>query len=124
MLDRRVVVIVWALWAGCTAVPCTPDHQPTEAPLIPVTTFFANPEASGEYQVSPDGEKLGWIAMADGRFTVRVRPTKGAGKEVEYVVFEGEGHGGSSSWSNGSSRATSAAVRVSERPPLSSSARG
>lgn len=82
MLDRRAVVIASALWAGCTAAPGVPGRQPAEAPLIPVTTFFASRDATGDYQVSPDGRTLGWIAAVDGRFTVRFRALDGGEARV------------------------------------------
>jgi hypothetical protein len=44
-----------------------------EAPLLPLKVFFANPDASWDYRVSPDGTRLAWIAMNAGRATVHFR---------------------------------------------------
>jgi WD40-like Beta Propeller Repeat len=44
-----------------------------EPPLIPLTAFFANPQASWEHRVSPDGTRLAWVAMRDGRATLHFR---------------------------------------------------
>ncbi len=44
-----------------------------EAPLLPLNSFFANPRASWDYRVSPDGTRLAWIAMRDGRATLNFR---------------------------------------------------
>ena len=44
-----------------------------EAPLLPPNLFFANPDASWDYRVSPDGTRLAWIAMNRGRATLHFR---------------------------------------------------
>src|SRR5262245_19625325 len=44
-----------------------------EAPLLPLSAFFAHARASGDYRVSPDGSKLAWIAMSGGRATLHFR---------------------------------------------------
>src|SRR3954470_18894574 len=44
-----------------------------EAPLLPLNVFFANPDASWDYRVSPDGTRLAWIAMNRGRATLHFR---------------------------------------------------
>src|SRR6266568_4185253 len=41
--------------------------------LIPLKAFFANPSASWEYRVSPDGARIAWIAMREGRATLHFR---------------------------------------------------
>ncbi len=42
-------------------------------PLIPVETFFSTRTESWRHRVSPDGTKLLWIALHDGRPTVHFR---------------------------------------------------
>src|SRR5262249_57034779 len=44
-----------------------------EPPLLPLNAFFAHPNASWEYRVSPDGTRLAWVAMRDGRATLHFR---------------------------------------------------
>ena len=44
-----------------------------DPPLLPLTAFFANPQASWDYRVSPDGSRLAWIATRQGRATLHVR---------------------------------------------------
>lgn len=44
-----------------------------DAQLLPLKAFFANPDASWDYRVSPDGTRLAWIAMNGGRATVHFR---------------------------------------------------
>jgi hypothetical protein len=44
-----------------------------ETPLLPLTAFFANPGASWDYRVSPDGSRLAWIAMSKGLATLHFR---------------------------------------------------
>jgi dipeptidyl aminopeptidase/acylaminoacyl peptidase len=44
-----------------------------EPPLLPLNALFANPGASWDYRVSPDGTRLAWIAMSKGRATLHFR---------------------------------------------------
>ena len=74
--------VVAVMSAGCRGAGVEAHRPSSEAPLIPVTTFFANRAAVGEYQVSPDGRWLGWVAPVDGRFTVHVRPLEGGDTRV------------------------------------------
>jgi dipeptidyl aminopeptidase/acylaminoacyl peptidase len=41
--------------------------------LLPLSVFFANPQASWDHRVSPDGTRLAWVAMRQGRATLHVR---------------------------------------------------
>jgi dipeptidyl aminopeptidase/acylaminoacyl peptidase len=52
------------------AVPVRAEGEP---PLVPLTAFFANPGAAWEHRVSPDGARLAWVAMRDGRATLHFR---------------------------------------------------
>jgi hypothetical protein len=44
-----------------------------DAPLLPLKAFFADPDASWDYRISPDGTRLAWIAMNGGCATVHFR---------------------------------------------------
>jgi dipeptidyl aminopeptidase/acylaminoacyl peptidase len=44
-----------------------------EPPLLPLTALFANPGASWDYRVSPDGTRLAWVAMSKGKATLHFR---------------------------------------------------
>ena len=44
-----------------------------EEPLIPLNVFFGHPSASWDYRVSPDGTRLAWIAINNGRATLHFR---------------------------------------------------
>src|SRR5262245_10859728 len=33
----------------------------SEPPLLPLRTFFADPSASSDYRVSPDGSRIAWV---------------------------------------------------------------
>ena len=44
-----------------------------EPPLLPLSAFFANPGASWDYRVSPDGTRLAWIAMHEGQASLHFR---------------------------------------------------
>src|SRR2546422_11395003 len=71
-------VALAVLVGGCTGVPAASDPpRVSGAPLIPVTTFFANRESNYDYKVSPDGRRLAWMASAGGRLTVHFRELDG-----------------------------------------------
>jgi len=61
----RALLLLVALAVGARAAD--------EPPLLPLGTFFAHPNASWEYRVSPDGTRLAWVAMRDGRATLHFR---------------------------------------------------
>ena len=44
-----------------------------EPPLLPLNALFANPAASWDHRVSPDGTRLAWVAMSKGRATLHFR---------------------------------------------------
>src|SRR5262249_40992260 len=61
----RALLLLVALAVGARAAD--------EPPLLPLGAFFAHPNASWEYRVSPDGTRLAWVAMRDGRATLHFR---------------------------------------------------
>jgi dipeptidyl aminopeptidase/acylaminoacyl peptidase len=66
--------VVRALFPLCALVIAAASASAAEeAPLLPLSAFFANARASGDYRVSPDGGKLAWIAMSGGRATLHFR---------------------------------------------------
>jgi len=67
---RRRLSAWLLLLAGCTSAP-SPTH--VTLPPIPLEAFFANRDTSYDHKVSPDGTRLAWIGMADGRLTVLVK---------------------------------------------------
>jgi dipeptidyl aminopeptidase/acylaminoacyl peptidase len=84
LMERRArrrafgVATLALLATGCAAVAVDPERPPTApAPLIPLTTFFADPASTGEYRISPDGRRLGWIGASGDRLTVFFRAVDG-----------------------------------------------
>ena len=55
------------------ALLAAPVHAASDPPLVPLGDFFANPKAAWEHRVSPDGARLAWVAMHNGRATLHVR---------------------------------------------------
>ncbi|MEM8645643.1 MAG: S9 family peptidase [Pseudomonadota bacterium] len=47
-------------------------------PLIPAELFYTKHKESWDHRVSPDGTKLLWLAIKDGRTTIHVRSLDGA----------------------------------------------
>ena len=68
-VQRAMLPLVAVLLVTVTASPGAAE----EAPLLPLNVFFANPAASWDYRVSPDGTRLAWIAMNRGRATLHFR---------------------------------------------------
>ena len=71
---RRRLSASLLLLAGCTRAPSPTTVTP---PPIPLEAFFANRDTSYDHKVSPDGTRLAWIGMAEGRLTVHVRRLDG-----------------------------------------------
>src|SRR5437667_50848 len=67
---RRRLSVLLLLLAGCTSAPAPTRVSP---PSIPLEAFFANRDTSYDHKVSPDGTRLAWIGVADGRLTVHVK---------------------------------------------------
>ena len=60
-----------------------PARATDDPPLIPLTQLLANPKAAWEHRVSPDGSRLAWVAMHNGRATLHFR---GIAETVARVV--------------------------------------
>ncbi len=54
-----LIALIYAL-AGCAGMP-SPTHNAAPA-LIPVRDLVADWNGSGAYQISPDGQRLMWVA--------------------------------------------------------------
>ena len=59
-LTRWILTALITALAGCASVPTPPSHA-TPA-LIPVRDLVADWNGSGAYQISPDGQRLMWLA--------------------------------------------------------------
>jgi dipeptidyl aminopeptidase/acylaminoacyl peptidase len=62
-----------ALSMLAAALLAVPVHAAGDPPLVPIGAFFANPKAAWEHRVSPDGARLAWVAMHNGRATLHFR---------------------------------------------------
>src|SRR3989442_6435137 len=67
---RRLCALALLL-AGCSTAPSPPSLSAPSP--IPLEAFFANRATSYDHKVSPDGTRLAWIGVADGRLTVHVK---------------------------------------------------
>jgi len=62
-----------ALSMLAAALLAAPAHATGDPPLVPLGAFFANPKAAWEHRISPDGARLAWVAMHNGRATLHFR---------------------------------------------------
>jgi dipeptidyl aminopeptidase/acylaminoacyl peptidase len=62
-----------ALSMLAAALVTAPAHATGDPPLVPLGDFFANPKAAWEHRISPDGTRLAWVAMRNGRATLHFR---------------------------------------------------
>src|SRR5262245_15218158 len=62
-----------ALTMLAVALLAAPAHATEDPPLVPLGAFFANPKAAWEHRISPDGTRLAWVAMHNGRATLHFR---------------------------------------------------
>jgi dipeptidyl aminopeptidase/acylaminoacyl peptidase len=70
--------------AATAALPlAAPARAADDPPLISIGTFFANPKAAWEHRISPDGTRLAWVAMHNGRATLHFR---GIAETVAHTV--------------------------------------
>lgn len=85
---RFLTLILSALLAagllgGCATAPHHPALQgDVLVPLIPARAFFANTEASGNHQISPDGQHLAWTAVWGTGPALWVRALEGGAARV------------------------------------------
>ena len=68
-------VLILALFSlvplGCATGPTHPSLQSASLPkLIPLRDFVANTKSNFNYQVSPDGKKVAWIAVKGVKLTI------------------------------------------------------
>ena len=97
------IVLVLGLLSGCAVAPKHPALTASQLPdLIPLRHFFLNKESKFGYRVSPDGEKLGWIAVKNRRLTIHLQ-TMGQ-KEVKTLTNAGPGNIYGFSWTSDSRR--------------------
>ena len=68
-MRRLALLLICALWlAACSTVPTHPSLLHLESstvqlpPLVPVRSYIADWDGSGDYQLSPDGKQLMWAA--------------------------------------------------------------
>src|SRR5262245_58879655 len=72
-LAMRIRSLYAALSIASVAGLSTPARATDEPPLVPLTAFFANPKAAWEHRISPDGARVAWVAMHNGRATLHFR---------------------------------------------------
>jgi len=89
------------------ALPVVTARASTDPPLLPLGAFFANPHAAWEHRVSPDGTRLAWVAMRNGRATLhfrRIEETAARSVETPREMRPPWGSGPSFSWSRDGKR--------------------
>jgi dipeptidyl aminopeptidase/acylaminoacyl peptidase len=69
--------------AAAVLAPAGRARAADEPPLIPLAQLLAHPKAAWEHRVSPDGARLAWVAMHNGRATLHFR---GIAETVARVV--------------------------------------
>jgi dipeptidyl aminopeptidase/acylaminoacyl peptidase len=74
---------VLAVAGALAGILTGPAHAADDAPLIPLTRLLANPKAAWEHRLSPDGSRLAWVAMHNGRATLHFR---GIAETVAHTV--------------------------------------
>lgn len=68
------VFLALGLLQSCATGPSHPSLQQSALPeSIPLRDFFVNIDSNFGYQVSPDGEKVAWIAVKNRRLTPHFR---------------------------------------------------
>jgi len=66
--------LVVLLINSCATAPSHPALQESDLPkLIPLRKLFVNVETAFGYKISPDGKKLGWIAVKNRKLTVHFK---------------------------------------------------
>ena len=72
MRPRLSHALLTLVAAAAVTIP-TVARAADDPPLLPLNVFFAHPAASWDHRVSPDGTRLAWIAMSNGRATLHFR---------------------------------------------------
>ena len=73
-----VFVCILFLLGGCATAPTHDALQSSVLPeLIPLRDFIANTDSNFNYQISPDGKKLAWIAVKGTQLTIFFRTLDG-----------------------------------------------
>jgi len=87
-MSRTILRILILLPFTALLVACmnTPNpEQSMKAPLIPLKNFFKNSDKTN-YQISPDGKYLSYLAPVNSRMNVFVQAV--GGKEAKQITFE------------------------------------
>jgi len=83
ILRMLILLPFTALLVACMNTP-NPE-QTMKAPLIPLKNFFKNSDKTN-YQISPDGKYLSYLAPVNSRMNVFVQAV--GGKEAKQITFE------------------------------------
>jgi len=83
ILRMLILLPFTALLVACMNTP-NPE-QSMKAPLIPLKNFFKNSDKTN-YQISPDGKYLSYLAPVNSRMNVFVQAV--GGKEAKQITFE------------------------------------
>jgi len=68
-------VLVLFVISSCAVAPKHPALKGAQVrDLIPLRHFFINKGTEFGFKVSPDGKKLGWIAVENRRLTIHLKP--------------------------------------------------
>lgn len=88
---RRILSVI-ALTAlamlpvACVIAPTSPALQSAQLPrLLRVREFVANTDYNGQYQISPDGKKLAWMAVSGVRESLFVKSLDGGDTTVLHI---------------------------------------
>ena len=69
-----IVTLLVLVFSSCTTAPRHPALESAQLPdLIPLRHLVVNKETKFNYRISPDGRKLGWIAVKSGRLTIHLK---------------------------------------------------
>ena len=72
------VTLLVLVFISCTTSPKHPALKSAQLPdLIPLRHLVVNKETKFNYRISPDGRKLGWIAVKSGRLTIHLKQIDG-----------------------------------------------
>jgi len=97
------IVLILFVFNACAVAPKHPALKDAKVQdLIPLRHFFINKETTFGFKVSPDGKKLGWIAVKNRRLTIHLK-TIGE-KNVKTVRNAGSRNIYGFAWSSNSRR--------------------